>query len=85
VALKSKHDVVAEVLLTYKYSIKAYSKWGKEEDCKICFETMKNQYVLQYPCDPTHVVHRNCALMNILHHRYTCPICRAYPMPVRSI
>ena len=77
--LNSKDDILIELLLIHKHNVKAYSKWNYSDDCTICLDSMKDQYVLRYPCSPEHVFHRNCLLACVLTYDVVCPICSTYP------
>ena len=81
--LNSKDDIVAEILLITRYGLNAYSKYDKDESCQICLDSLQNQYVLQYPCDPKHTFHRNCLLTNVLnYYQISCPTCKKFPKSI---
>ncbi|AYV83612.1 MAG: hypothetical protein Hyperionvirus9_29 [Hyperionvirus sp.] len=78
--LKSADDIVAEVLLEMKHGVKPHLKWHTGDCCSICHDEMKNEYVLQYPCNPMHVYHRNCILTYVLEYKkILCPLCGKIP------
>ena len=80
IPLNSEDDILAELLLIDQHGVKAHSRWHREENCAFCYDTLKDQYVFQYPCDPDHVYHRNCLLMNVIvYKRLHCPLCNVYP------
>ena len=86
VPLNSKYDIIAELGLIIKLGITAHEKWHEDENCAICIDPMKDQYVLSYPCTASHTFHRNCVLTNLLHHgRVNCPSCLQYPTPRRDV
>jgi hypothetical protein len=89
IKLNSSLDILIETILTYKYNVTPYENYLQEEDtnmedeilCSICLEPLKNTYVLQYPCDTSHIFHRNCIISHILNKinknnkSNNCPIC----------
>lgn len=83
IELKSKYDIIAEIMLTYKYDVDAIESFNEESDCIICMESMNGTYVLKYPCKC--VFHRNCVLSHVLIELKSnnlfskidvCPVCK---------
>ena len=82
IPLNSKDDILAELILIQKHNVQAISKWPSDDMCPICFDTLKDQYTLQYPCgDPKHSFHRNCILSNIIVYNrgVQCAVCSLIP------
>jgi len=74
--IKSKHDFIAEVILTTRNGWTAELCNVLDKDCPICFGTVQYQYTLKTRCG--HTYHRNCILANMLdYERYICPKCDA--------
>lgn len=68
------NDILAEILITLKGGT-ACASYDKNEDCPICFASMKNTYTITHVCDQ-HTFHRSCVLLNIIQSkRYVCPCC----------
>lgn len=83
IPLNSKDDIVAELILICHYGLNVYGKYQKDDICEICLDSLFDQYVLQYPCDPTHAFHRNCLLTNVLTNtKISCPSCRIIPKKI---
>jgi hypothetical protein len=76
IPLNSKDDIVAELILELKHDVKIFGRYDKVTDCRICLDSLHNQYVFQYPCSQQHTLHRNCALTNVLNYKKnSCPVC----------
>lgn len=65
IPLKYKYDILAEVLLTYKYGCTATDKYDKDEECAVCYDNMKDTYTITLSCGDKHTFHRNCVLTMI--------------------
>lgn len=69
-------DLIDEIILTFKNGFQAHGLYKHDEICAICYDDMKNKYVIEYPCGKKHVFHRNCVLTTIkFTKKLNCPLC----------
>lgn len=65
-------DVFIEVLLLLNHNCINNDKYEHDDECAICMDSMKNNYVITLSCK--HTYHRNCILTNICKFKkYICP------------
>lgn len=68
----TKSSIYKEIMLIRYYNCKNNGIYDKDEDCPICTDTLKDEYVLILPCN--HVFHRECIMENMFTHcRDECP------------
>ncbi len=85
IPLNSQYDILIEMLLIFKHNIVAHGKYnGIVTDCVICSDPLHDTYAFEFPCDSSHVFHRQCVILNILgmidtYNRplHQCPCCKS--------
>lgn len=68
----TKSTILREIVLLRNYKCTNNGSYDKDEECLICMDSMKDQYVITLQCN--HTFHRECIMENIFtYERYACP------------
>lgn len=67
--------ISTEIILKLDYGWKEIEQYEKEESCVICFDSMKDKYILELDCK--HIYHYDCILDAVILHNFKqCPECK---------
>lgn len=69
------NSLFTQAILLKNYGWKSFKCNYDGKKCDICWNDLKDSYVLQTECD--HVYHKECILKNIIEwNRQQCPTCK---------